>query len=419
MIKKRVYFIIVLVVFGILALVNCSGYAATVDLNGKTQVFLSALVLIPFAKSSKTIVRKSYNRKKLYFMIFLTGWYIIVSWALQKSWQGYEYITYLMGVYIVSQIEWDNANLKITSWIYMGLSLGLGCLCNYGTILKGWNPNTLSIIIFQLYCIYVIATGINETDTKFKKIVFICLAVFMVILINTLESRSAQMCVILSIVLCFRMKWTKITDRFFKSKTGTVIMILMPLFVALITAYIGKLPIAQMLNTWSMETFKKPIFNGRDAIWEHTLNKIYKSPIWGYGNIAPGFYHNSALTALVAYGAIGYGLYVIYLYKAIRKCIPYWNDTVIRRAIIIFYILNFQQSFENTIFQVESMILIPYIILGMMEGRVQYIERQKQIKNQRNSAGIQYGKVSPQMLEFINREYNNRRRIHNNRRWLN
>ncbi len=70
----------------------------------------------------------------------------------------------------------------------------------------------------------------------------------------------------------------------------------------------------QQLDLWSLQKFKKPIFNGRDEIWENGLNVLFNNLLFGRGNLE-GNWHNCIITVLTAYGIIGSTLWVMAFQK--------------------------------------------------------------------------------------------------------
>ena len=49
----------------------------------------------------------------------------------------------------------------------------------------------------------------------------------------------------------------------------------------------------ERLNSWSIEQFKKPIFNGREALWQSGVDQLKQHLLFGTKKIGNGW-HNSA-----------------------------------------------------------------------------------------------------------------------------
>ena len=190
----------------------------------------------------------------------------------------------------------------------------------------------------------------------------------------SLASRGAEISLIIAVLL---LKRREKLDRLLKKRSTRFSIVIIPLIFATAVVTVSKLTFFESLNDWSIRQFSKPVFNGRDEIWEESFIDMAETPIGlfvGSGFINSGWYHNSAVACLSSYGIIGYILYVMVFYKILCKGIPYWNDDFVRKCMIMFYIICLEQSMENTIFQATTMITTPYVILGMMLGRINQLK---------------------------------------------
>jgi len=298
---------------------------------------------------------------------------------------GFRFLTYFLCIYIVSKLCFDEVNLNNMGLIYGGLTGTLLAVCNFGTFLKGWNPNSLAIQAFQMLMIFCVgfntdyeAISVKKGNgvARFRLVLFAALVLYAAYLMETLECRSASLILIIAAVFMIKNKWV---TGLFKNKLALLIMVIMPLLVAIITISASKMPQMPAWNAWSMQHFKKTLFNGRDHIWETGLQWFYMSPLWGRGNINYGNWHNSAIACLASFGGVGYFIYVTVFNAVLYKSSFYLDDVFIRKGMIAFFAVNIQQSFENTICQSGLMILHPYIILGIILGRIMYIEHNKHL----------------------------------------
>jgi hypothetical protein len=145
--------------------------------------------------------------------------------------------------------------------------------------------------------------------------------------------------------------------------------------IALLVVGISKTEMAQKLDVWSYQQFNKPIFNGRDTIWEDGFQRLGNHILFGSGYLIEGYWHNSAIACLTAYGLIGFGLWVNSIYYMIEKARVWIKDYIIEGCIVAFLVLYVQQSVELGLFAPNPN-LIPYIMLGMMLGRIGYLKNQ-------------------------------------------
>ena len=365
---RRLWVMIVLATLGALSLVNMSGYAVVIGSNDKTFQFLLIVgMVVAYKKMSlQTIVKKKDFIHG--FALFALFW--LVSWAGGFADLGIRYMSYYLCIYIVSKMYINDEDMNIIHWIYCGLCTLILTVSAFGTKLAGWNPNTLSIASLQLLMVFMIT---HKPGTKKQNIIFIAIVIFEIVLLTGLKSRGAQLSAVLALLL---LKRRERLDKTLQKRSVVLLIVVLPLIIAAGVVIASKFPAVEAINDWSLRQFRKPIFNGRDEIWEGSFNAMAVNKLQlfvGSGFINSGFYHNSAVACLSAYGIIGYILYAMVFYKILCKGIPYWNDDFVRKCIIMFYIICLEQSMENTLFQCGAMVTTPYIILGMMLGRINQI----------------------------------------------
>ena len=365
---SRLWGVGVLAALGALSLVNMSGYATVIQSNEKTFYFLLIVgIIVAFKRLRPHMIL---NKKDFIhgFLLFCLFW--LVSWASGYGDIGIRYMSYYLCIFIVSQMYINDEDMMYIHWIYCGLCTLILAVAFYGTTLDGWNENTLSIVAVQLLLVFMIThkPGIKKQDR-----IFIAIVIFEIILLSGLYSRGAQISAILALILLKR--YEKI-DRVLQKKGVIFLMVILPFVIAAVVVIISKMPFVEALNDWSIRQFNKPIFNERDEIWEASFSAMAENKLRlfiGSGHIASGYYHNSAVACLSAYGIIGYILYVMVFYKILCKGALYWNDDFVRKCMIMFYIICIEQSMENTLFQCGAIVATPYIILGLMLGRINRI----------------------------------------------
>lgn len=365
---RRLWVVIVLAILGALSLVNLSGYADIIHSNDKTFLFL---LVVGFVVAYKKLSPQTILKKKDFihgFILFALFW--LVSWAAGFDDMGIRYMSYYLCIYMVSNMYINDEDMFYIHWIYCGLCTVILAVSVYGTKLDGWNPNTLAIASLQLLMVFMIT---HKSGTKKQERLYIAIIIFEFILMVSLASRGAEISLLIALLL---LKRREKLDRLLTKKSTIFIIVIIPLIIAAAVVIASNMSFVEALNNWSVKQFNKPIFNGRDEIWEDSFTKMTETPIrffFGSGYLNPGWYHNSAVACLSSYGIIGYILYVMVFYKILCKGIPYWNDDFVRKCMIMFYIICLEQSLENTIFQCGSMITTPYVILGMMLGRINQI----------------------------------------------
>ena len=124
---------------------------------------------------------------------------------------------------------------------------------------------------------------------------------------------------------------------------------------------------------WSYSKFQKPIFNGRDNLWKRGFELLWENPIMGTGDFNRDSWHNSAVTCLVATGVVGFILWIQSLKKIIEPAMQHLDDYIVMGSLVSFFVLYAQQAVELG-FISENPTLIGYILLGVMLGRVRYLQ---------------------------------------------
>lgn len=195
------------------------------------------------------------------------------------------------------------------------------------------------------------------------------LMIAMTLMILALDSRS---CVIGMLVLTAFSFGLLPKNLLLKKNWVRWICLLLPMIIALGTVLFQNSPLFTTLNSWSMEYFEKPIFNGRNTIWENGFISLLESPWLGHGKISNGYWHNSAVTILTAFGLVGYGLWVLYFEFVMGDATKFKEDKCLQCCVTAFLIIMFQQSFELGLVSTEGS-LLPYLIIGVMMGRIRYL----------------------------------------------
>lgn len=259
--------------------------------------------------------------------------------------------------------------VKLTGYIYFILGIVVLYLYDYGSIFAGWNPNTIGMIGLYSYLIFLISFYNNEKKqvTKIFLIIVTCLYMW---LIKPTDSRSCMWFAIVAILFALSIIPQTII---IKIKKGYFWLLLVPLFIAATVVLISKTNYMKALNLWSIKKFHKLLFNGRDVLWENGFQLILKNFVFGNGSLE-GNWHNCLIGIMTAYGVIGGLLWVGVLNNIIKRGTKHLNDGVILGCTISFFIMYIQQSVELGLV-LESPNLLPYIVLGIMLGRANYLNK--------------------------------------------
>ena len=125
------------------------------------------------------------------------------------------------------------------------------------------------------------------------------------------------------------------------------------------------------LNDWSFREFGKPIFNGRESLWELSIMVLDRSDYLGTGKFIMN-YHNSGIAALSVFGVIGYITWISYFNNIMCQLGRYINDDIVFGSIFAFSLIFLQQTVDlGFISPIPN--LLPYMILGVGLGRIRLL----------------------------------------------
>ena len=276
-------------------------------------------------------------------------------------------------VYIMSFTRPNIKALRMTAVAYGVLGLFILYVFNYMDILKGWNANSIAMIGLYSFLVFTIPFFGMRGWRSFVLMPLVGAAY--VFLIFPTDSRSCIIVVIVTLVLMLRL--IPIT-KLLQSSKGLFVVLLVPLAVAVFVCLLSLFGDVSNLKQWSEETFQKDLFNGRDEIWIHGFTLLQKKFLFGHGNVSLANWHNSAIVCLTAFGAVGYILWIRLFHLILKNGKSYVADTSVAGAMTAFLVLYCHQSVEQG-FLSESPSLIPYIILGILLGRVNYLKRRERL----------------------------------------
>ncbi len=390
--RYSILFIALIGIMGAISFINNSGYGVMIKSSDITAYALCGATIILVLKNlSKT---SKINGNKMFFWISAVVVFYVMPYLKGYGMDGFRFLTYFLCTFVVSKLCFDEVNFRWLSICYGILTVIILGVCSFGDLLKGWNPNSLAIQAFQMLAIFCIG---YDTDFKKKrlkkgilsanlsKIIFWVLVLYAAYLSDGFDCRSVSISCIILAILMFKNEGF---GNLLHNKYIRIILVLIPCIVALVVLYSAELPFVADLDAWSRQQFRKPIFNGRDEIWSYGIKWLQANPLFGKGNINYGNWHNNAVGCLASFGLLGYFIFVKNLYNILSKASLYMNDIYVRKAVIVFFITYFQQSFENTLVQSGLMILHPYMMLGIILGRIAYLEYGN--KSKYNSSGLQH-----------------------------
>lgn len=328
------------------------------------MVIAIACVAFKMAKDGDILVQPRFFYTIVPLTLVFGGISILKGYGIT----GFESLWPFLIVYILSLTRPNITALRMTAIAYGAMGMIVLYVFNYMDTLKGWNPNTIAMIGLFSFLVFTIPFYGMSGWRSFVLLPLVGTAY--VILLWPTESRSCIIAIIATLAVVLRMIPVR---GIFRTSTGMWVLMFVPLISAVFISLFSIFGDISGLTQWSYETFNKPLFNGRDQIWINGFMQIFQRPLFGSGNNNAGYWHNSAVACLVSYGVVGFYFWIRMLYQILREGVPYMDDVVIIGSMAAFGIIYCHQSVELGIFAVNPS-LLPYVILGILLGRVNYVK---------------------------------------------
>ncbi len=303
------------------------------------------------------------------FVAFIVIYMIIMNEARNnRSIENYIWVWLLVPVLKLFNVQF--LHFKLIGFAYGVAAMGILFIGNVTGVFDGWDGNSVSMT--QFFCYTVFMASLADTKGKKNRRIIILYSIIYLYLLNKFNSRSAQLFSIVMLMCVLSI----IPFRRYFGKPLIMLVLLFPLIIAVAIVIIKDLPVIEAINDWSYDVFNKPIFNGRDMLWERGFKTWLKSPFIGNGDMSYDRYHNSAITSLVGAGGIGYMVLIGVCYKILSNSIKWINDSTVYGLTIAFLVIWMQQSVEIGIIA-STPNIIPYMILGLLYARITTLESEK------------------------------------------
>lgn len=358
---------------GLAALVSALSLLARSGIGQQLQVYtytsvivVGLFLLIPVGRT----LGSGYARQREFFLT-LGLVLVFVLWPASKNnlKQGLEYAWLLTFAYVFGQISFSEDDARAIGFGAGAFGFAVVIARVFLGILAGWNNNDIAMTGF-MGCAVLSAVPWRTWGQKiFHKI----LLVAMTLMALFLDSRS---CVAGCLILCVFVFGFVKPRMFLKKAWLRRLMLVLPALIAVGVVWFQNSQMFVDLNSWSMQYFNKPIFNGRNTIWETGLDMIRQTPWLGSGYINSGYWHNSAITLLTAFGLVGYILWICYFENILVDCQRWREDRCLALCLAAFLTIMVQQSFELGLVSTNGSML-PYLIIGIMLGRMRYLKQKE------------------------------------------
>ena len=310
-------------------------------------------------------------RKYFVVLLPLLGVVIATSVLHHYKFKALEGFWVFLIVYIMSFTRPNIKALRMTAIAYGVLGLAILFIFDYMDALSGWNPNSIAMVGLYSFLVFTIPFFGMRGWRSFVLMPLVGAAY--VFLIWPTDSRSGIIVVIATLVLMLRLiPVTKVL----RSSRAIFLVLLVPLAVAIFVCIVSLFGDITNLKQWSLETFEKDLFNGRDELWIWGFQLLQQKFLFGHGSVALANWHNCAVACLTGLGVVGYVLWTRLFHLILKNGRHYIEDTSVAGAMTAFLVLFCHQSVELGLIS-NSPMLIPYIILGILLGRVNYLKRRK------------------------------------------
>lgn len=354
---------IIIVLFWIISFVEPSGWAVIFHLPEKinTTIAVISVLFFLFYPNKRLPISRS-----LFWLILI--FMVVVPYLNSTTWEGASYIVAFLAMYIVSQCTITSTVIKYTSLTISFLGLFVLYVYTRGSILSGWNDNAISMVGLFSY-IYFSIFLISKRDSKSFWVWNIVTILYLMLLFET-DCRSGMLFSLIAVVAIF---YAKFTRKILGVKKIRLLLLNFPLLISLIVIAVAASSGFDELNRWSMLNFDKPVFNGRERLWEYSFELLEKSYYMGTGKFLLN-YHNSGVAALSVFGIIGYLCWIIFFSKNLYYMSPYLSDGIVFGSMLAFLLIFLQQSVDlGFIYSYPN--LLPYVILGVGVGRVRDLKK--------------------------------------------
>lgn len=344
-----------------------SGIGKAYGLYPKAALLVGALYLL--MPVGKAILGNQVHKSEL--VLFLTLLFTVCIWPLfqGKGFRGFEYAWLLTLPYIFGQFRLNRVDLKWIALAVGGTGMAVVAARGYTSLFGGWNANDIAIMGFFSAAVFFSAPWESPGERLLERGFLLS----MLVLMWRLDSRSCLMGMLMLLVLSFGILRP---EKLLKSKTLRRTALVFPLIACLTVVLFQNAALFDRLNAWSMELFQKQIFSNRNTIWEEGLAQLKRNFFFGSGSINNGYWHNAAVSALTAFGAVGYGAWLYYFENMFLRAQSRRKDPGVFRGCAAFLVIMVQQSFELGLISTTGSML-PYLILGMVRGRICYLNEKK------------------------------------------
>ncbi|MDD3138311.1 MAG: hypothetical protein PHX08_04975 [Lachnospiraceae bacterium] len=339
-----------------------SGYGQSINLYVKTMNATLICFLGTFL-----FWRKHFSKYKIKLFLYLCFSNLLTYMLYHHT--ILEYVWLYVLVFLLSQFRVSEKQLQKIGLIYGLLGGAVLWVANFTDFFKGWDGNSVSMISFFSYTIFSATT--YSQKKKALKYIFILYSILYFVWLEVTESRASML---FSIVLLLALLFPEFTKSAIKSDAARRAWLLTPLLIAVFVVVIRNTSFVNGLNLWSVVTFGKTIFNGRDTIWYNGFQKFGAYFLLGCGDLS-GNWHNSAVTCLIGTGVVGYLVWIFGINRLYKFARNWLTDPYVYGLSSAFIFVWLQQSVELGLVAAHGHI-VPFVLLGILCARINTLRRE-------------------------------------------
>ncbi len=372
---KKYSFILFSTLIWVFALFNGTGLGVAYNTNGILKVLLISIAFYMFVWQIRS--NPKINRGMFLHVFMFVGVFMGISWITGVYFLAWDYIYVFLIIYIASRLKIKKTYINMVSYIYGALGFSILFIYVYGSALNNWNQNSIAMIGLFSYAFFAISFFDTEFKirSKIRMLFFVLVSIAYINFAEQTNSRASTTMILLFVLIVF-LRLKIFTDKNISKRLAWVLNI--PLIMAVLVVIVSQMPIYDVLNAWSLCNFEKLIFNGRDHIWLDGLKGLKKSFLIGSGQLQSGYWHNCAISCLTTYGIIGYIVWVKFLHKILVSAKGFLKDSYVLGGVVAFCLILIQQTFELGLFAANPN-MIPYLILGVLLGRIRYLKYEEKV----------------------------------------
>ena len=361
--KSNWTIVIVSVAFWFVSLLGGTGIGSTY------KVYDRAMLVVFICFGYQLFVKKRFKEIKkstLICIFILLAQNLYTQVMFNKNFIGYIEIYMIPILYSLTTVD-----EKQMRWIGLIYGIGGGMIlvaANYTKYFAGWDGNSVSMNCFFSYAVFIASLFDVQKKEHQQRIIIYSLVYFA--LLWTLVSRS---CILFSafLLLC---ELGVIPAKKVIKKDKMLLWLLVPLFIAATIAMVSYPEVHASLNEWSQEHFNKTLYSGRDFLWIKGFKRFFEHPILGTGSLKSRW-HNSAISALVGTGIVGYVIWIYAIRGILVKACEYIDDNIIFGTVTAFLAIWLQQSAELGIISTHGTPVI-FVLLGLILARTNTLKKE-------------------------------------------